>query len=117
MTARLNDHVARETEIVAQREQHLGSSVFRMIFSLSAEREICLGAKDVDVCVDRPCRRQEARLGGMVGPGLCLRHANTTPSMSLRAVRSIPASMGLPLSSTVTTHSVIPVGCSTPMVL
>ena len=91
VAARLHDDVACKAEPVAQREQHLGSGILRQIFRLGAERELRHRAEDMAMRVDRA--RAAGRSAGLEGCrsscGCARRHPNTTPSISLRAVRSM----------------------------
>src|SRR5690606_11868083 len=162
VAARLDDHVLREPEVVAQCEQHLGPGVVGQVLGPGAERELRHRPEHVAMRVDRAGRRDEARLRGVRVPGYdavghshsllsslegrdtkawarargsqpklrgacCVAcgplsqaippkgrglQANTTPSISLRAVRSSAADSTSPVSFTVMTHDISPLGCS-----
>lgn len=68
VAACLDDHVARETESVAKREQHLGRRILRQILRLRTEWKARLGSEDMDVRVDRRQRRRPSRRRRRIGP-------------------------------------------------
>src|SRR3546814_5167559 len=85
---------------------------FFLFFKQKTAYEMRISDWSSDVCSsDLSQRRNIARLRRIRMPADDAEraggaHPNTVPSISLRAVRSMPASVGCPCSSTVTTHSV-----------
>src|SRR5690606_24128421 len=118
VAARLDDHVLRKAQVVAQREQHFGAGILGQVLGLGAERKVGHRPKHVAMRIHRASRRDIARLRGIRVPADdTITHAKTTPSIRLRAVRSRAALTTSPPSSTSRTQVISPVGCSTDKVL
>src|SRR5690606_12781232 len=123
VAARLHDHIAGETEMVAQSKQHVRPGIGGNIFRPLAEGKLGHRPEYVAMRIHRAGRRREARLGwaGMPADDAVLNclfaHTKTVPSISLRAVRSRAAVSTSPASFTSRTQLISPVGCSTDSVL
>src|SRR5690606_30417017 len=122
VAARLHDHVLRKPEIVAQGEKLLRSGILGDILGLRAERELRHRTEHVAMRIHRAGRRGVARLRRVRMPAYDAfvffgGHANTVPSISLRAVRRSAELITSPASSTSSRQLISPVGCSTLSVL
>ena len=69
VAARLDDDVASEAEMIAQREEHVRPGIFGQIFGLGREGEVRHRPEDMAMGVDRTGRRRVERLGRMAVPG------------------------------------------------
>ena len=121
VAARLHEHGPRQPEALLEAREVIDAGVGRRVAAGGREREAMGGPEHVAVGVAR--RRWWLELSRRVRVGMrwrdrALHHslAKTMPSMSLRAVRMIPARSTTGLPSTIvscTAASNVPVGCST----